>query len=253
MGCQDMAKELFCTWDGLYRCKKLLNLFIGIMIIIISVFSLINFFKEFDALKVIKSGWNLLFGLLILLHEFHWTAWISRRFGFLTGWFGRGMFFLFVGTSVMGSPPKGKCSSCSDGLNFMSFFVGGCCLAAGCIELVFGHTCSTTNAAQEDEQRGAEGAPGAGGATGPGAGNTQDGGKKGWFKGGAKTADKSGAEPTISVNITPSQAAQGAQWAANNPGTVKAAADAAGSASSASGGGASNPFFGNAHLGPNSR
>ena len=39
--------------------------------------------------------------LLTTLLQLNWTEWITRRFGFLTGWFGRGMFYLFVGTNIM--------------------------------------------------------------------------------------------------------------------------------------------------------
>ena len=66
---------------------------------------------------------------------------------------------------------------------------------------------------------------------------------------GAKKPAPNSVEPTLTVNLTPNQVAQGATWAANNAGTVAAVGGAVASASgNAGGGGGANPFFGNAHL-----
>ena len=58
---------------------------------------------------------------------------------------------------------------------------------------------------------------------------------------------RAAGEPTLSVNITPSQAAGAASWAANNAGTIAKVASAAQPAAS-NAAASSNPFFGNNHL-----
>jgi len=65
-------------------------------------------------------------------------------------------------------------------------------------------------------------------------------------KGNGRAQVNSGPEgPSLTVNVTPAQAMQGAAWAgktaAANPEAAKAVAGAAGSS------GGSNPFFGNQH------
>ena len=147
------------------------------------------------------------------------------------------MFYLFVGTNIMGTG-KGFWKG-------FSYFSGGACLFAGAIEIMFGMGCARSEQADEDMRKATEAQAARDAANAPPAAAT-DTPKRGWF-GGAKTANVGGGggEPTISVNITPSQAAQGAQWAANNAGTVAAVANAA----APSAAGSSNPFFGNSHLG----
>ena len=163
-------------------------------------------------------------------------SWITLRFGFLNGWFGRGMFYLFVGTTVMG---KGK-----DGFwKSFSYVVGAICLFIGAVELLFGFKCAESDLQQADEeaQRQRNAPPP---APVPAA---QEPAKKSWFGGGKSRAP---TEPTLTV--TPGQVAGAASWAAANPNTVatvaNAAAPVAGAAASGGAASGSNPFFGNNHL-----
>ena len=58
------------------------------------------------------------------------------------------------------------------------------------------------------------------------------------------TPGQGGGEPTFTVNVTPSQALEGAKLAAK----AGAAAESAAAASGGGGAAAENPFFGNSHL-----
>jgi len=242
MGMTDTAKELCCTWDGQYRLKKIMAMFCGVMVILSSVFALIDVFDTaFNLLNTIQTCWNLVFGVLMCMHEFKCSTWITLRFGFLNGWFGRGMFYLFVGTIIMG---KGK-----DGFwNTFSYFVGFCCIFIGAIELLFGFKCAATSETAQAED--AEAAV----ANGPPAAQTGAAAPKksgGFFGGGARAqTSQAGAGPTLTV--TPGQVAGAANWAAQNPGTVASVANAAAPVAAAGGSAAaSNPFFGNGHLADN--
>ena len=80
MGVSDKAKELCCTWDGQYKLKKMLSLFCGTMVILSSIFSLLDVFDTaFNLLKTIKILWNMVFGVLMLLHEFKVTTCAPHR------------------------------------------------------------------------------------------------------------------------------------------------------------------------------
>ena len=103
------------------------------------------------------------------------------------------------------------------GGDILSLVAGFACCFVGVVELLFGFKCNGEG--QGDVEAGNQN-PRAAGAT---------------------------SEPTLTVNLTPNQVAQGANWAAQNPGTVAAVGNAAAGAANASGGGA-NPFFGNQHL-----
>ena len=103
------------------------------------------------------------------------------------------------------------------GGDILSLVAGFACCFVGVVELLFGFKC---NGEKEGDVEGGNQNPRAAGAT---------------------------SEPTLTVNLTPNQVAQGANWAAQNPGTVAAVGYAAAGAANASGGGA-NPFFGNQHL-----
>ena len=79
MGLSDTFRDLCCTGDGLYRLKKLLCMCIGTLVITSSVFSLINIFNSAtNWIETIRSMWNFMFGVLMLLHEFHYTSWIRH-------------------------------------------------------------------------------------------------------------------------------------------------------------------------------
>ena len=60
----------------------------------------------FEPLIPVRCAWNALFGVIMILLQPKWasyggscTTWVHTRFGFLTSWFGKAMFFLFVGTN----------------------------------------------------------------------------------------------------------------------------------------------------------
>ena len=99
----DKIKSLCCTLDGLNKVKKVLTFFTGIAVIIWAVFDLItsNWADPLQWLGKVRSMWNCLFGLLMMFLQWKWDKWITTRFGFLNGWFGRGMFYLFVGSNIM--------------------------------------------------------------------------------------------------------------------------------------------------------
>ena len=94
----DMAEEatgwrwLCCTWAGMEKLKRTLSLVVGALVLTSSILSIV--LNALNFLGIIRSAWNCLFGTLMILVQFNFTKWIARRFGFLTGWFGRGMFFL---------------------------------------------------------------------------------------------------------------------------------------------------------------
>ncbi|KAL1524101.1 hypothetical protein AB1Y20_019011 [Prymnesium parvum] len=233
MGITATAKEFCCTWDGQYRLKKLLSMICGVLVILSSVFALLNIVESvFNPLQTIQTCWNILFGVLMLLHEFHMTSWITLRFGFLNGWFGRGMFYLFVGTIIMGKPDK------QGFWNVFSYVVGFACIFIGAIELLFGFKCATSETAQADSDSATSQLH---------AANADAAKKKGWFGGGERAPTAPTDNNAVTINVTPGQVASAAGWAANNASTVAAVANAAAPAAPSTS--AANPFFGNSHLG----
>eukprot|EP00310_Coccolithus_braarudii_P008424 CAMPEP_0183365092 /NCGR_PEP_ID=MMETSP0164_2-20130417/83360_1 /TAXON_ID=221442 /ORGANISM="Coccolithus pelagicus ssp braarudi, Strain PLY182g" /LENGTH=107 /DNA_ID=CAMNT_0025540545 /DNA_START=119 /DNA_END=439 /DNA_ORIENTATION=- len=87
-------------WLKANRLKRVLAFCVGAAIIVASVFTLLSLEKALDFLSHIRMFWNILFGVLIMLVNLGVVKWVGRCFGFLTGWFGFGMFYLFVGCSV---------------------------------------------------------------------------------------------------------------------------------------------------------
>jgi len=117
--------------------------------------------------------------------------------------------------------------------------VGACVIFVGVIELLFGARCVTPEDANAQPSGGAT----AGSSAGKGGGKffnlfSSGGGNSVEPTAGAQNA----SEPTFSINVTPSQVAQGASLA-----MAGAAAVSNASASNANAG-ADNPFFGNTHL-----
>eukprot|EP00964_Phaeocystis_antarctica_P077913 scaffold48416_cov56-Phaeocystis_antarctica.AAC.3 len=177
----------------------------------------------------------------------NWTEWITRRFGFLTGWFGRGMFYLFVGTNIMNPYTDNA------GLVVLTFTFGFACVFVGAVELIFGFKCAPSSADAEAPRARTESAGPSISSGGPSA----------------------SGEPTFNVTVTPSQAAalaarggnprgrggspackpelepqpqpdpdqalQGAKLAASAGATLAPLAASAG-------GKPANPFLGNSHL-----
>ena len=126
-----------------------------------------------------------------------------------------GCFYIFVGTNSM-TWESGSNGEVTGG-DILSLVAGFACCFVGVVELLFGFKCN-----------------------GESAGDVEGGNQN-------QRAAGATSEPTLTVNLTPNQVAQGANWAAQNPGTVAAVGNAAAGAAKASGG-ADNPFFGNQHL-----
>ena len=212
----EQAKYLFCTYKGLDKLKKLTAFTCGGLIIATSVLSILN---PLNILNIVRSIWNIIFGVLMIFLQLNWKQMINRNFGFLNHWFLRGCFYIFVGTNVMTTDEN------AGAFNIMFSFVAGfpCCFVGG-VELLFGFKC----AAEGDVES---------------AGGDGD-----------KPVATNQIEPTLNINLTPNQVAQGATWAANNASTVAAVGGAVAGAAAANGGGgggggqAANPFFGNNHM-----
>lgn len=192
--------------------------------------------------------------------QLEWKKMIARNFGFLSHWFLRGCFFIFVGTNAMRTDEK-----TNEGEVIFSLFAGFSCIFVGVVELLFGFKC-----AGPDDDVEAAGRAGSGG--------------------------RSQTEPTLTVNLTPNQVstwhrhthvqrpfapfsselssrtshpaliltcrlvctrslptcssaqvAGAAGWAAANAGTVAKVANAASSSGSSSNAHSDNPFFNNQH------
>ena len=175
------VKWLFCTWKGIEKLKRVTNTVCGVGVILCSILSILNIFANFfDLLGFIRHLWNVLFGTLMILLQLNWTEWITRRFGFLTGWFGRGMFYLFVGTNIMDD----KLSNA--GLLILTFLFGFMCVFVGAIELIFGFKCAPSSGADAEAPRA----------------RTESAGPS--ISSGGPSAS---GEPTFNVTVTPSQAA----------------------------------------------
>ena len=73
--------------------KRFTNLVCGGGVILCAVLSILNILESlFDLVGMIRQLWNGLFGTLMIMMQLNVMDWITRRFGFLTAWFGRGMF-----------------------------------------------------------------------------------------------------------------------------------------------------------------
>ena len=68
-------------------------------------------------LRRLADVWNALFGVLLIATQLDLLRVVTQRFAFLSGWFGRGMFLLYLGTVVM--DPDAEVQTA-----VFSFFVG---------------------------------------------------------------------------------------------------------------------------------
>ena len=142
---------LCCTWEGLDRLKRGIALCTGAAVLTASVLTLLNpADTTFKPVSFVRSCWNALFGLLMILVQCRgsrWSAtrasppsrptnWIKRRFGFMSGWFGRALFFLFVGTNIV------EPDSPSAATAMLTIVTGVACLFVGAVELLFGFRCA---------------------------------------------------------------------------------------------------------------
>ena len=165
-------------------------------------------FNLFNPFKVIRSIWNIIFGLLILSVQFKLEKYFARRFGFMSHWFLRAIFYVFVGTNILDCEYVGK----DGGANWFSCALSsgacGCCAFVGFIDLAFGMKCAKKSEEAE--------AAGGGGR--------------------AQTVPTGGSTSFPSITITPSQALQGASWMAKAQGAMAKKPPP-------SGGATDNPFF----------
>jgi len=237
MASKEGANWLCCTWEGLDRVKRFTALGTGIGVLISSILTLLNpADTAFKPLSFVRSGWNAMFGLLMILVQIKWTNWINRRFGFMSGWFGRALFFIFVGTNIM------EPDSTSAVTAMLTIVAGVACLFVGVVELIFGFRC-------------AEGLDGSGGSGGSGKDGASElplpstpssaPGKQTSFvkvfgggpsaRGPQSTPVPPPNEPTFTINVSASQALEGAKMAAAAAPPAKSSAEP-------------NPFYGNSHL-----
>ena len=87
---------------------------------------------SFDLLGIVRSIWNIIFGVIMILLQLNWKQFITRNFGFLHHWFLRGCFFIFVGTNAMRTDEK-----TNEGEVIFSLFAGFSCIFVGVVELLF--------------------------------------------------------------------------------------------------------------------
>jgi len=278
MGKFDTIKKLFCTLNGLTKVKMVISFLVGALTIVTSVLTILG--KLFDPLQVVRSAWNILFGTLMIFVQLKWTKWISKRFGFLNGWFGRGMFYLLYAAEApcmhtpqnarahttrttpsrsqpahdleqlladpsqhIGRLSRGRsgeaqqmlrhrqdlttyimcCCGCSVGTNIItngasgdifvifSWLAGIACMFVGTIELCLGFKCG------DDENEAGE-VSGAATEAAPAEPKSKKGFSNIFGSSGKTDPMPASGEPTFTVNVTPNQIAQGANFAANNAG-----------------------------------
>jgi len=223
MGRLENVKWLFCTWQGIEKVKRFTNLVCGGGVILCAVLSILNILESlFDLVGMIRQLWNGLFGTLMIMMQLNVMDWITRRFGFLTAWFGRGMFYLFVGTNIMNPYTS------NEGIKFITYAFGFACVFVGTVELIFGFKCTDSGADGRSSGEAPRAVVGPSGAAGP---SISSGGPS------------ASGEPTFNVTVTPSQALQGAKMAAKAGATLAPLA-----AAQPAGGKPANPFLGNSHL-----
>ena len=170
------------------------------------IFNLVNPFK------IIRSIWNIIFGLLILSVQLRMEKYFARRFGFMSHWFLRAIFYVFVGTNILDCEYVGQIGGANWFSCALSSGACGCCAFVGFIDLAFGMKCAKKSEEAE--------AAGGGGR--------------------AQTVPTGGSTSFPSITITPSQALQGASWMAKAQGAM---AKSAAPAPPPSGGATDNPFF----------
>lgn len=129
-------KKKNTCWYKANVAKRLFAFCTGAGVVICSVFVLMQLTQALDFLSHIRMVWNIIFGALIMLAQTGWKRlkwWVFKHFGFLSGWLGRGIFYLFVGFNIFGE-------------TWWTWTVGGVCIGLGFVELLFGHNCPESNA-----------------------------------------------------------------------------------------------------------
>lgn len=122
----EKLKYYLGTIEGLTKCKKLTALITGIIVTVASVVGIIT--SLLDPFSVIRHVWFAIFGPLMLISQlpqdkklFGYTPWtaVAGSCGFLQTYKGRGLFFLFAGSTL---PEEGEAVSYVAA--FFSIFVG---------------------------------------------------------------------------------------------------------------------------------
>jgi len=135
------------AWD---RVKRVAALGAGGAFVTLSVFTLLNLVQvAFNLALLVRTLWNLVFGAIMLLLQFGVAdKQLSRWFGFLDGWFGRGMFYLFVGNN--GLLEKADAGGM---LVLISYVVWGACWFVGLLELFGPRSYETTKGDSSSDYR----------------------------------------------------------------------------------------------------
>ena len=90
-------KYYFCEIEGMRKTQKVVAAVTGILVIISSILGIVT--QSFNLLRVLKHLWYSLFGLIMCAIEYNrFNELLRARLGFIQTQFGRGMFYLFVGS-----------------------------------------------------------------------------------------------------------------------------------------------------------
>ena len=114
------------------------SIIIGFLLCVFSFTGL--FFSIFNPKSFILQIYSFTFGVLIVFGE---LGWYKSLFGFLNTYFGRGLFKIFVGFSIV-------FQDWSDG--FLSKILGFICLLFGIVQLVFSCEMVKKEQTLEDEE-----------------------------------------------------------------------------------------------------
>jgi len=128
------------------RIKQFLAFFVGLAVISASVASIWDLFNYiFNWLRLVDYLWNALFGVLMVLWQLRWIQWLTKNFGFMTNWFGRGAFYLYVGSEVFDNDVD------TWWVGAWSILVSCAAVFVGVMELTMGFQCSKYD--DEDTER----------------------------------------------------------------------------------------------------
>ena len=126
------CRRLFCSRDGLTECKRAITFVSGALVVASAVLTIVANLSQSPPIILIRSTWNIIFGLLMMVMQLSLNMLITPHAGFLQHWFLRGVFYFFVGTNVM------TCGEPCTPSDWLSIGVGSFCIFVGMLELLFG-------------------------------------------------------------------------------------------------------------------
>ena len=85
------------TRSKLETWSKIIAVVVNLALVVLGVFGLIGTFGSFDPFKIIMALYIIIFAFWALMAEFN-CKWIFKSFNFLQSRYGRGFFYLFMGT-----------------------------------------------------------------------------------------------------------------------------------------------------------